>query len=41
MEREAKFNILRGVVVASYLDDDSKKELIDFVNELEEKESEE
>ena len=41
MEKETKFNILRGVVVSSYLDDEDKKELIDFVNELERKESEE
>ena len=41
MERETKSNILRGVIVASYLDNEAKKELSGFVNELEEKESEE
>jgi len=38
MEREAKFNVLRGAIIGSYLGSESKKELIDFVGELEEAE---
>lgn len=32
---ERLFNILRGVVVASYLDREAKKELLDFLTKLE------
>ena len=32
---ERLFNILRGVVVASYLDRETKKELLDFLTNLE------
>lgn len=35
MDRETKFNILRGIVMGSFLDNEQKKELIDFVNQLE------
>lgn len=41
METERKFNILRGVVVCSFLDNDQKKELIDFINQLEKLKEEE
>ena len=41
MEKERKFNILRGIIRSSFLNDEQKKELINFVTELEEKESEE
>lgn len=40
MENERKFNILRGVVVGSFLDNEQKKELIEFINQLEEQEEE-
>lgn len=36
MEREVKFNILRGIVMGAFLITETKEELIDFVNELEE-----
>ena len=32
---ERLFNILRGVVVASYLDKETKKELLEFLTKLE------
>lgn len=38
MENEKAFNILRGIVIASYLDDIEKKEIIEFINNLENKE---
>lgn len=41
MEKERKFNILRGIIMCSFLNNEQKKELINFVTELEEKESEE
>lgn len=41
MEKERKFNILRGIIMGSFLNNEQKKELINFVTELEEKESEE
>ena len=41
MEKERKFNILRGIIMGSFLNKEQKKELINFVTELEEKESEE
>lgn len=34
---ERLFNILRGVVMASYLDSKTKRELLEFLIELEEK----
>lgn len=33
---ESKFNLLRGIVMGSFLENDDKKEVIEFVNELEE-----
>lgn len=39
MDRETKFNILRGIVMCSYLENEEKKELVEFVNELEDGES--
>lgn len=39
METEQKFNILRGIVMSSFLDNEEKKEIIDFVHELEEERS--
>lgn len=36
MDKERKFNILRGIVIGSFLDNDEKKELIEFLNKLEE-----
>lgn len=38
MSKDTKFNILRGVVMASYLEHEEKIELLEFINELEEKE---
>lgn len=38
MERERKFNILRGIVMGAFLTTETKQELVDFVNELEEAE---
>lgn len=38
MERETKFNILRGIIVGSCLENEQKKELIDFVTEYEDAE---
>lgn len=35
MEKEQKFNILRGIVISSHLENEQKTELIDFVNQLE------
>ena len=35
MDRESKFYILRGIVMGSFLDDEQKKEMIEFVNQLE------
>lgn len=35
MEKEQKFNILRGIVISSYLENEQKTELIDFVKRLE------
>lgn len=37
MDREAKFNILRGIVISSFLDNEQKSELIEFLEELESK----
>ena len=37
MDREAKFNILRGIVISSFLDNEQKNELIEFLEELESK----
>lgn len=36
MSDEVKFNILRGVVIGSFLEDGQKKELVEFINQLEE-----
>lgn len=36
MEKDMKFNILRGIVVSSMLENDKKKELLEFVSGLEE-----
>ena len=36
MTREQKFNILRGIVMGSHLDNKEKREILEFVNELEE-----
>lgn len=36
MGKDTKFNILRGVVMASYLENEEKRELLEFINELEE-----
>lgn len=36
MSKDTKFNILRGVVMASYLEHEEKRELLEFINELEE-----
>lgn len=36
MCKEKNFNILRGVVICSGLDDESKQELLGFITELEE-----
>ena len=38
MENEKAFNILRGIVIASYLDDIEKIKIIEFINNLENKE---
>lgn len=38
MENEKAFNILRGIVIASYLDDIEKNKIIEFINNLENKE---
>ncbi len=38
MSKDTKFNILRGVVMASYLEHEEKRELLGFINELEEEE---
>ncbi len=38
MSKERKFNLLRGVIIGSYLEWKEKEELLKFVNELEEKE---
>lgn len=38
MSKDTKFNILRGVVIASYLEHEEKGELLGFIDELEEKE---
>ena len=38
MKNEAKFNILRGIIISSYLETEEKKELVAFIDELEEKE---
>ena len=38
MTRETKFNILVGVVMASHLEHKEKRELIEFVRELENEE---
>jgi len=38
MEREKKFNILRGIIVDSFLTNETKKELIDFVTDYEDAE---
>lgn len=35
MTREAKFNILRGIIVSSFLDNEEKTEIIEFISELE------
>lgn len=35
MEKEQKFNILRGIVISSYLENEQKTELINFVKQLE------
>lgn len=35
MDRERNYNMLRGCVLASGLDNPEKKELIDFLTELE------
>ncbi len=35
-EAERNFNIIRGVIMGSFLQSKEKKELCDFVNELEE-----
>lgn len=35
MEKERKFNILRGIIMGSFLNDEQKEELIGFVTELE------
>lgn len=37
MDNNQKFNIIRGVIASSYLDLEDKKECIDFLNELEER----
>ena len=36
MDKERKFNNLRSIVIGSFLDNDEKKELIEFLNKLEE-----
>lgn len=38
MSKETKFNILVGVILGSYLSNEEKNELIEFVRDLEEKE---
>ncbi len=38
MSNEKKFNMLRGVVIGSYLERKEKEELLMFISELEEKE---
>lgn len=38
MDKEAKFNILVGVILGSYLTNEDKNELIKFVRDLEVKE---
>ena len=38
MSKERKFNILVGVILGSYLSNEEKNELIEFVRDLEEKE---
>lgn len=35
MDKERKFNILRGIVISSHLESEQKKELIEFVKQLE------
>ena len=37
MTKESKFNILRGIIMASFLDNEQKTELIEFIDELEKK----
>lgn len=37
MQKETKINIIIGCITASSLDDETKKELIDFIWELEKK----
>lgn len=38
MEREKKFNILRGIIAGSFLTNETKEELIDFVTDYEDAE---
>lgn len=33
--QEAKFNILRGLVICSLLDNEDREEMLDFINQLE------
>ncbi|WP_281350118.1 hypothetical protein [Alkalibaculum sporogenes] len=35
MNNDTKFNILRGITVASHLENDDKAELLEFITEME------
>ena len=35
MEEEKKLNILRGIVIASYMDLEIKEEMLEFINDIE------
>jgi len=35
MEEEKKFNVLRGIVIASYVERETKEELLELINDIE------